>query len=134
MNENETLTHVRWKRYQAEDVAAVVVPFLAALTRWPYAVPTSADRYKEPEARGMPIADKHQEPGKYTIEMPTETTSSSLSKSAAAKENEEMSYYRRAREMMMAPCRPTNAGRTSSPESLSRETTRRRRPASPILA
>jgi hypothetical protein len=63
-------TYLRWKRYGLADVRAVLFAFLDSLERWPYAVATGDDRFKEPADRGMPIEDRRREPGKYIIEMP----------------------------------------------------------------
>jgi hypothetical protein len=63
-------TYLRWKRYSLVDVRAVLFAFLDSLERWPYAVATGADRFKEPADRGMPIEDRRREPAEYTIEFP----------------------------------------------------------------
>ena len=72
MNENETLTHVRWKKYDEQDAGAVLDRVLDE--HFPYAVPTGTDRYKETAARGMPIAAKHKTPRKRMYEMPNGDT------------------------------------------------------------
>ena len=55
--DDDTLAYERWKKFAGPDVDAFLDRVLEPLERFPYAVPTGADRYKPLDARGMPIKE-----------------------------------------------------------------------------